>query len=77
MRLDELCAKDKRAIAAGQTTVPRVRLSRPATSSPAAGRGNRWTCHTCGADFTAWAKAQRHADTHGGARLELDIGRRA
>lgn len=31
----------------------------------------RYRCHTCGAEFTAWAAAQRHADSHGGARLEL------
>lgn len=32
--------------------------------------GYLWRCHTCGATFTAYAPAERHADTHGGARLE-------
>jgi hypothetical protein len=30
-----------------------------------------YRCHTCGATFTAWAPAQRHADEHHHARLEL------
>jgi hypothetical protein len=34
---------------------------------------NRYTCATCGTTFSAWAPAERHADTHGGARLALDL----
>lgn len=34
-------------------------------------RPPRYRCHTCGATFTAWALAERHADTHGGARIEV------
>ncbi len=30
----------------------------------------RWRGHTCGQTFTAWAAAQRHADSHRGARLK-------
>lgn len=30
----------------------------------------RWRCQHCSRIFTAWAPAQRHADSHGGARLE-------
>jgi len=32
---------------------------------------DRYRCATCGATFTTWASAERHADTHGAARLEL------
>jgi hypothetical protein len=34
----------------------------------------RWRCHRCGETFTSWAAAERHADTHGGARLKLEFG---
>lgn len=33
----------------------------------------RWRCHTCGATFTAWRTAERHADTHHGARLDVVV----
>ena len=35
----------------------------------------RWTCWTCGVTFTAWAKAQRHADElHSpGCAIELEF----
>jgi transposase-like protein len=74
MRLDQLPAKDRKAVAAGRVTVPKQRLSRPTTPPARVGRGSRWRCHTCGELFTVWAKAQRHADGHGGARLELVLG---
>lgn len=35
----------------------------------------RWRCHTCGQTFTAYAPAERHADSHGGARLEIEVSR--
>lgn len=37
----------------------------------------RWTyrCHTCGVLSTSWAAAERHADTHHGARIDLELGR--
>lgn len=31
----------------------------------------RWRCHTCALELTSWAAAERHADTHGGARLDV------
>lgn len=31
----------------------------------------RYRCRTCGQVFTAWAPAQRHANEHGGARVEI------
>lgn len=31
----------------------------------------RYRCNTCGDTFTAWATAQRHADTHHGARIKV------
>jgi transposase-like protein len=39
-------------------------------SVPLSSRAARYRCATCGATFTAWATAERHADTHGGARLD-------
>lgn len=30
-----------------------------------------WRCHKCGATFTAYAPAERHADSHGGGRIEV------
>jgi hypothetical protein len=30
-----------------------------------------YRCHTCGEVFPDWTKAQRHADTHHGARIEI------
>lgn len=33
-------------------------------------RPARWRCHTCGETFTAYAAAQRHADTTGHRRLD-------
>lgn len=30
-----------------------------------------WRCSVCGEVLTPWAAAERHADEHGGARLEL------
>ena len=35
----------------------------------------RWTyrCHTCAERFATWAAAEKHADTHGGARLDLEL----
>jgi len=35
----------------------------------------RWNyrCHTCDAVLTTWAAAERHADSHGGARLDLEL----
>jgi rubredoxin len=33
----------------------------------------RWRCHNCGAIFTAWAPAQRHANTPGHRRIDTDL----
>lgn len=35
----------------------------------------RYRCHTCDQTFASWAAAERHADSHGGARLELFTSR--
>ena len=32
-----------------------------------------YRCTACAEVFTAWAKAQRHADTHGCARIEVAL----
>jgi len=48
-----------------------TRVSARQTRTPVPGRGSPYRCHTCGATFTHYgAKAERHADEHGGARLE-------
>lgn len=47
----------------GHKTAPKPRAARPA---PAA-----WRCRTCGEVLYSWAAAERHADGHGGARLDL------
>lgn len=36
-------------------------------------RTDRYECGTCGARFRFYAPAERHADTHGGARLEITL----
>jgi len=38
-------------------------------------RRQAWRCHTCGERFTSWAAAERHADSHGGARIDIELGR--
>jgi len=32
-----------------------------------------YVCHKCGEENKAWARAQRHADSHGGARIDLRL----
>lgn len=39
-------------------------------TSPRAG-GRQWRCGSCGELSTSWAAAQRHADAHGGGRVEI------
>lgn len=39
--------------------------------APRSRRGaDQWRCYRCGEISTSWAAAQRHADTHGGGRIE-------
>lgn len=33
----------------------------------------RWRCHACGETFTAWSKAEAHADQAGHRRLEVIV----
>lgn len=33
----------------------------------------KYRCVTCDQTFTAWSTAQRHADTHGGSRIEAAL----
>jgi len=55
----------------------RPKVIRPGRSAdrslpaPSTRAGSRYRCETCGATFDPWAAAQRHADTHGGARISL------
>lgn len=37
---------------------------------PRKGERARWVCYSCGEILESWAAAERHADSHGGARLE-------
>jgi len=61
---------------------PKVRAQIDAADPPAAPRRARrkphtitMRCHACRATFTGtYASIERHADTHGHARLELDLG---
>jgi hypothetical protein len=73
LRYDQLPAKVRAqvdsALAGRRAAVrpPAVARAGPARL-PARGR---WRCHICSEILTAWAAAERHADTeHGGARLE-------
>ncbi len=34
-----------------------------------------WRCHTCRQTFKHWTKAERHADTTGHARIEVEQSR--
>lgn len=47
--------------------------SRRTTQQVAKGKGTTWRCASCPElePFTAWAPAQRHADSHDGGRLEV------
>jgi hypothetical protein len=36
-----------------------------------------YRCHTCGETLASWAAAERHADTHHGARIDIVIGGQA
>jgi hypothetical protein len=72
LRLDDLPAGRLRdaAIAGGAPTVARAARS---TRRSRGGRC-RYTCGTCGERLvTGLAAAERHADAHGGARLDLDL----
>jgi hypothetical protein len=62
----------QRAIARGQIQIGAPR-ARAAVHPAQRARGGRCTyrCGTCGEVSKAWAAAQRHADTHGGARVEI------
>jgi hypothetical protein len=58
-----------------------ARRRRPAADHPVTGRRRvparvqyRWRCHTCGELLMSWAGAERHADSHGGARLDCCPG---
>lgn len=47
--------------------VPRRRAT---TRAPAR---NTYRCASCGHTETAYSRAERHADTHGGARIDLEL----
>ncbi|HKZ21024.1 MAG TPA: hypothetical protein VJQ57_13060 [Acidimicrobiia bacterium] len=32
-----------------------------------------YSCATCGARNRFWARAQEHADSHGGARIDIEL----
>jgi hypothetical protein len=37
-------------------------------------RRQPYRCRTCDERFTTWAAAERHADTHGWARIDIELG---
>jgi hypothetical protein len=71
--IDALAAAEQaRALPAGATIMDPASAARRTTPKPPAARRPRWTCHTCGAALgQSLTGAQAHADTHGGARLEM------
>jgi hypothetical protein len=85
VKLDEMTPALRRAAVAAlardldERARPRTSAREAATregagrmpEAPRSSRADRYRCGTCGAMFTAWAPAERHADTHGGARLEM------
>lgn len=68
MRLSDLPADVRRQIKAGKAAIPspatnrRARAARPAEVS--------YRCGSCPEVSTSYAAAERHADSHGGARIE-------
>jgi hypothetical protein len=70
IRADDLPAEMRRKIV-GRV----VRLAPPSTNRPTPNDDlpARWRCHHCGAVFTAWAPAQRHANSPGHRRIVLDL----
>jgi hypothetical protein len=58
------------ALAESPATSAPVRTSTAARARARPPRG-RYRCNTCGALESAYAPAQRHADAHGGARIEI------
>lgn len=54
--------------ARGRSDSPARGRTPPRTPNP-----RRYHCRRCGAYFGPWAPAERHADTHGGATIELDV----
>ena len=81
MRLEDIPAGKLRtaavaALAADLAAAESRAAQRPARATPAChqpARADRYRCHTCGATSSAWAPIERHADTHGGARIELAL----
>jgi hypothetical protein len=72
VRLDDLPAAVRaRVVAQAHPVDERATIARKERATSAAG-GLRWRCHRCGATFSAWAPAERHANgEHGGGRVEL------
>jgi hypothetical protein len=68
VRYDDLPAEVRKRIA-GRTG--RARKARG--SAPRRDRSARFRCHDCGATFTAYAPAERHANAPGHRRIEAVI----
>lgn len=48
--------------------------ARPITTPHAPTLRGRWRCRACDTLIVGtWASAERHADTHGGSRLDVDL----
>jgi hypothetical protein len=64
-------ARTDRALVTATAAIRGLEAARALSQSDGAEHGQRWRCHFCGEDFTAYAPAERHVDEqHGGARLE-------
>jgi hypothetical protein len=71
IRADDLPAEVRRKIVG--RALRHVAPARPARPTPDDDLPARWRCHNCGAVFTAWAPAQRHANSPGHRRIVLDL----
>lgn len=68
---EDLTAAQRRKILgrAQRATPRRATRSRPEPDTT----GSRWRCFSCGAVFTRWAPAQRHATGTGHRRIIFDL----
>lgn len=73
MRFEDLPPAIQRQIRAGQGEKRSkvVTLPHSPAHPPMPKHRQSWRCVTCGEVFTAWAKAQRHANELGHVRIEL------
>jgi hypothetical protein len=71
VRLDQLGPKARAQVLGALDEQPKPKRSRGKRGSV---KGGKWRCRACGETFTAWARAERHADDAGHHRLEVVLG---